>query len=349
LVEAASDLERFRSLRARLIENHMPSRLSLSWLVCALCCACDARVCADQQARTHALPQRLSQTGLFAQPGQQRLAAGVFAYTPEFALWSDGASKRRFIGIPQGSRIDSQDAESWSFPEGTKLWKEFSQGDVHLETRLLQKTGPGAADWAAAAYVWREDQSDADLAPYGALDVLGTAHDVPASGECFACHDGRPNRILGFSAVQLAPRSYDAPARLSEAASEALLSDAMTGLDIPGTPAERAALGYLHANCSHCHNQSASASAGSKCFNPNDSLSFELDFTLHAGELSSVGSTAAYRTALDEVIERGDPDASKVVKRMATRAGGLNQMPPLGTEQVDERGLSLIREWIHSL
>jgi hypothetical protein len=328
----------------------MRSNLRPWYLACALCCAsCDGRVCADQQARTQVLPPQLSETGLFADPGQQRLAVGVFAYTPEFALWSDGASKRRFIAIPEGSRIDSHDAEAWTVPEGTKLWKEFSLGDVHLETRLLQKTGPGPADWAAAAYVWRADQSDATLAPYGAIDVLGTAHDVPASGECFACHDGRPGRLLGFSAVQLAPRSYDTPERLSDAASEALLSDAMPRLDIPGTPAERAALGYLHANCSHCHNQSESARSSNKCFNPNDRLSFDLDFTLHAQELGSVASTAAYRTALGEVIEGGDPGASKVVALMSKRAGGLNQMPPLGTEQVDEAGLSLVREWIRSL
>jgi hypothetical protein len=328
----------------------MPSKLSLCWLACAFgCAACDTRVCTDQQARTRALPERLSQTGLFADLPQQRLAAGVFAYAPEFVLWSDGADKRRFIALPEGSRIDSHDAEAWSFPEGAKLWKEFSHGDLHLETRLLQKTGPGAGEWAAAAYIWRADQSDAELAPYGAVDVLGTAHDVPASGECFACHDGRPNRILGFSAVQLAPRSYEAPTRLSAAASAALLTEAMPALDIPGSPTERAALGYLHANCSHCHNQSDAARAGDKCFNPNPRLSFELDFTLHPQDLSSVAATAAYRTALGEVVERGDPGASRVVDLMSKRPGGLAQMPPLGTERVDERGLSLIREWIRAL
>jgi hypothetical protein len=328
----------------------MPSKLSLFGLACALlCAACDTRVCTDQQARTQALPPHLSETGLFADLRQERLAPGVFVYTPEYVLWSDGADKRRFIALPEGARIDNHDAETWTFPEGTKLWKEFSQNELHLETRLLQKTGPGAGDWAAAAYAWRADQADADLSPYGALDVLGTAHDVPASGECSACHEGRVNRVLGFSAVQLSPRSYDAPQGLSDAASDALLTQALTTLDIPGTPTERDALGYLHANCSHCHNQSDAAQSGSKCLNPNQSLSFELDFTLHAGELTAVADTAAYRTALDEVVERGDPGASRLVKLMSKRAGGLAQMPPLGTERVDERGLSLLREWIAGL
>ncbi|RYZ05602.1 MAG: hypothetical protein EOO73_19110 [Myxococcales bacterium] len=328
----------------------MSSNLRLWWLACAIgCAACDERVCADQEPRTHSLPAKLSQTGLFSDVASERLETGVFSYAPEFALWSDGASKRRFIALPHGSRIDSHDASDWAFPEGTKLWKEFSQGDEHLETRLLQKTGPGAGDWAAAAYVWRADQSDAELAPYGAVNVLATTHDVPASGECFGCHDGRPGRVLGFSAVQLAARSYDAPERLSDAAREALLSDPLPRLDVPGSARERAAIGYLHANCSHCHNQSTTALAGSKCFNPNDRLSFQLDFSLPTQELSSVESTPAYRTALGEVVERGNPDASKVVELMSKRSGGLNQMPPLGTDKVDERGLALIREWIGSL
>lgn len=328
----------------------MPAKLSLLGLACVYCCAsCDPRVCADQQTRAQALPSRLSQTGLFADIQQDRLEPGVFPYAPEFLLWSDGAEKRRFIAIPEGERIDSRDAETWIFPEGTKLWKEFSQGDVHLETRLLQKTGPGDGDWAAAAYVWRADQSDAELAPYGALDVLGTNHDVPASGECFACHDGRSSRILGFSAVQLAPRSYEAPVRLSDAASQALLAEPLPTLDLPGTAAERAALGYLHANCSHCHNQSEAARSKGKCFNPNRSLSFDLDFTLHAQDLNAVEDSGAYRTAIGKVIKRGDPDGSRVVALMGKRSGGLGQMPPLGTEHVDEKGLSIVREWIGSL
>jgi hypothetical protein len=303
----------------------------------------------DEEGRTRELPAHLSQTGLFADLPGDRLAKGVFTYSPEFVLWSDGAEKRRFIALPEGSHIDTSDAETWEFPEGTKLWKEFSRDERHLETRLLQKTGPGAGDWAAAAYIWRADQADADLAPYGALDVLGTKHDVPASGECFGCHSGRSNRILGFSAVQLSPRSYEESEQLSGAAERALLAEPMPTLDIPGTATERDALGYLHANCSHCHNQSDSARGDGKCFNPNQRLSFDLDFTLHVGELDSVEETAAYRTALGKVVDRGNPGASKVVQLMSKRDGGLAQMPPLGTETVDDHGLDLIRAWVRAL
>jgi hypothetical protein len=314
-----------------------------------LCLACDTRVCTDHAGGTSALPQRLSQTGLFDDLGRDRIAPRVLAYEPEFALWSDGADKRRWLLVPEGELIDSANPDDWRFPKGTKLWKEFSHDGLHLETRLLQKTGDGEADWVAAAYVWRQDQRDAELAPYGALDVLGTAHDVPASGECFGCHDGRPGKVLGFSAIQLAPRAVGEMPRLSDEAQRARLSEPLPVLEVPGSSQVRAALGYLHANCSHCHNQSASAKSAEKCFNPNRELGFELDFSLYAGQLGDVERTATYRTAIGEVVERGRPDASKVVRLMSSRAGGFAQMPPLGTELVDEPGVHAVSEWIGSL
>jgi hypothetical protein len=328
----------------------MSSKFSLRGLVGAmLCLACDPRVCADRANLAQAMAGRLSETGLFQDPGHERLGPGVFAYAPEFELWSDGADKRRWVFVPDGTQVDTSDVDNWRFPEGSKLWKEFSRDGVRLETRLLQKIGHGDADWAAAAYLWREDQSDAELTPYGALDVLGTTHDVPASGECFACHGGRSNGVLGFSAIQLAQRSEATSERLTEEARHALFVSALPTLDVPGTPTERAALGYLHANCSHCHNQSAAAKSAEKCVNPNQELGFDLDFTLHTDRLTSVSDTATYRTALGEVIERGSPDTSKLVQVMASRRGGLAQMPPLGSERVDQLGLRALRSWIGAL
>ncbi len=319
-----------------------------TWILTLSLLGCDARLCADAAERARPLPRRLSETGLFADIAGDRTAPRVFAYSPEYALWSDGAAKRRWIFVPDDLRVDSSDVESWRFPEGTKLWKEFSLDGVRVETRLLLKTGDGDADWAAGAYLWRRDHSDADLVPYGAVNALDTSHDVPATGECFACHAGRASGVLGFSAVQLGLRSYDSPERLSAAAARALLTDPLPTLDVPGTARERAALGYLHANCSHCHNQSRAAKASQKCLNPNEHLSFPLDFSLHPDALAPLTRAATYQTAIGTVIERGNPDRSKLVELMSHR-GGLEQMPPLGTERVDGEGLATIRAWIGAL
>jgi len=309
---------------------------------------CDARVCRDAAERSSVLPARLSETGLFEDLPSERLGSRVFSYAPEYALWSDGAEKRRWIFVPRGESIDTSDPENWRFPIGTKLWKEFSEYGVRVETRLLLRTGSGDRDWAAGAYLWRPDLGDAMLVPYGAIDALGTRHDVPATGECFACHAGRASGVLGFSAVQLAPRSYESPERISAAVLEELLSAPLGVLDVPGAPAERAALGYLHANCSHCHNQSAAAKSKDKCLNPNQHLSFALDFSLEAARSSDVEHTPARITAVGRVIEPGNPDTSKVVQLMAGR-GAFAQMPPLATERVDALGLATIRDWIGAL
>lgn len=313
------------------------------------CLACDPRVCRDTAGETHVLPERLSETGLFADVPTEELESRVQAYTPAFALWSDGAKKRRWIYVPKGERVDASDLDDWRFPEGTKFWKEFSRDGVRVETRLLQKIGPAEGDWSAVAYIWRPDQSDAERAPYGAVNALGTPHDVPAAGECWACHGGRRSRALGFSAIQLASPAPDQEPGLSQDAQATLLSRALpSDLEIPGTPVERAALGYLHANCSHCHNQSGAAADADKCLDPNTRLDFDLDFSLRTDELSSTAKTATYRTAIDKVVKPGKPDDSKLLDLVSAR-GAFRQMPPLGTDRVDPDAVRTLRDWIGSL
>ena len=296
-------------------------------------------------ARLQQLPQKLSETGLFA-PGQtDQLADGVRAFKPQFELWSDGAVKRRWLSLPAGQRIDTSDMDNWAFPVGTQLWKEFVVDGVRVETRLLRKTGSGSEDWSTLAYVWEPDGSDAVATPNGKTNAVGTAHDVPAAGECLACHGGRKSFVLGFSAVQLA---YDAPAEqldLQRLVAEQRVTRAPSAsLNVPGDSTAHAALGYLHANCGHCHNQDRPAAAASRCYDADN----ELDFWLKTGELGSVVRTAAYRSGRGVAFEPGDPDSSRMIELMSDR-GFLKQMPPLGTEQVDPRGLEAVRPWIAGL
>src|SRR4051812_905898 len=93
-------------------------------LACALsgCSGCASyRHCSPPSApQLAALPARLSETGLFAAGDAQALAPGVRAYAPAYPLWSDGASKRRWLSLPEGSRIDSSNMDDWVFPVGSK-------------------------------------------------------------------------------------------------------------------------------------------------------------------------------------------------------------------------------------
>src|SRR5262245_49773858 len=88
------------------------------------------------------LPQHLRDTGLYARATGDDLAGDVLPFTPQYALWSDGAEKRRWIRLPPGGRIDARDPDHWVFPVGTRLWKEFSLGR-RLETRMLERTRSG--------------------------------------------------------------------------------------------------------------------------------------------------------------------------------------------------------------
>lgn len=296
------------------------------------------------------LPGRLSETGLYTalDAEHETLAAGVLAYRPGFELWSDGATKRRWVLLPDGGVVDVSDADDWRFPTGTKLWKEFSRDGARVETRLLFKFGDGEADWAAAAYVWRADGSDADLAPDGATNARGTPHDVPAANRCMGCHGGRKSRVLGFSAVQLGSATGDGALSLSDLSASGKLSKAITAPVVPGNDAERAALGYLHANCSHCHNGVRPESDGPRCYDPRR----DIDMLLSVSRLGSVAETPAYETLVGGVVEPGDPDDSKLFELVSSRsegAPGKDQMPPLATESIDKEGVAILRAWIQAL
>ena len=104
-------------------------------------------------------PATLECTGLYANLAAKTLTPGVREYAPAYVLWSDGADKRRWIGLPAGSVIDASDPNEWVFPIGTRVWKEFSLQGQRVETRLWQKVT--AKFWVNAVYVWNQEQSAA--------------------------------------------------------------------------------------------------------------------------------------------------------------------------------------------
>lgn len=290
----------------------------------------------------------LSETGLYARGASGDLAEGVRPYAPRFELWADGADKRRFIALPAGTAIDASNVDDWTFPVGTKIWKEFSREGQLLETRLIEKRSDEYLGWYMRAFVWNAEGTDAEVTPDGALDVLGTTHDVPSKQDCRDCHFGRRDRVLGVSALQLADEGD--VATLSEWVDAEIVSPSIqVELPLPGDGVDRAALGYLHANCGHCHVEGGRA--------------WEMTgLQLHLGTdtLGSVEGTPAYVSAVGVEVQKdfgngvsvrivpGSPESSAVVRRMSTR-DEEEGMPNLGTEEVDDLGLELVRSWIERL
>src|SRR5690606_22772761 len=102
------------------------------------------------------------------------------------------AVKKRWMYLPPDEQIDTSDMDYWTYPVGTRLWKEFRRDGVRVETRLLYKyrAGVGPGSWRALAFAWNAEQTDALAALGGVDNALGTDHDVPAMVECLQCHGG---------------------------------------------------------------------------------------------------------------------------------------------------------------
>jgi hypothetical protein len=253
------------------------------------------------------------------------------------------------VRLPPGTSIDTSDMDHWVFPVGTQFFKEFSLGGVLLETRLVERYGDGPEDYWMGAFVWAADGSDAVLAPDGQNDINGTMHDAPKQKDCGLCHRGDVGRVLGFSAIQLS-RDTQPPA-MPELVAMGWLSDPPAdahGFPAPGDDATAAALGYLHANCGHCHNENGAAW-------PDTQMNLRLvvadrDAATSGIVQSIVGKNVTYWRggAITLRVDPGAPDMSAVVVRMSAR-GSDAQMPPIATEISDPSGIDTVRRWIQSL
>jgi len=288
-------------------------------------------------------PGLLSETALYTDIAAGTVAPYVRQFQPQYPLWSDAADKQRYAYLPSCEQVDTTDMDHWKFPVGTRFWKEFTVNGVRVETRLLHRWGPGKSNWLFAAYEWNDSQTEAVHVPNGVMNSHGTEHDIPTSIQCTTCHVKLDERVLGYSAFQLSHGgSGDTIATLS--AEGKLTVPAPLGFTVPGNAVDQAALGYLHANCGNCHNQGGA--------NVNLYMRLLVSNT-------TVQETDAYTSGVNVVtanwpcggcvrIAPGDAAASAIVMRMSVR-GNTDQMPPIGTEVVDDTGVQVVSDWVNSL
>ncbi len=133
-------------------------------------------------------------------------ATGLIPYSVNAELWSDGATKERFIAIPGDGKIEYETVTypqpapgsmpGWRFPDGTVLVKTFfletepgnPASKRRLETRLLARSSLRGTEeygdqvWNGYTYIWNDDQTDAELADAKGVDREFTIKDAkPAS------------------------------------------------------------------------------------------------------------------------------------------------------------------------
>src|SRR5450432_897047 len=63
-------------------------------------------------------PATLFDTGLCLDHACTQISPDAYEYTPQFPLWADSATKRRWIYLPAGMQIDTNDMDHWVFPVG---------------------------------------------------------------------------------------------------------------------------------------------------------------------------------------------------------------------------------------
>jgi hypothetical protein len=307
-------------------------------------------------------PAKLSETGLFTArgtaPGELVLAEGVRAFEPKYKLWSDGADKKRYVYLPPGAKIDTTDADHWVLPPGTKLWKSFIMGERLVETRLIEFTPAGGNAVRYATYYWTmADSTDADLVPYEEQyrNAGMTTHDIPNGPTCERCHNTLKDHALGFGAFQL-NHSTPGSVTLQQLLDEELLTVPIpTTNGLAGEPQlTQDALGYLHANCGNCHNDSPGIPVENV---PEPQMFLRLSVADQSLEQTDTWLTAINRATtasadlgLDyRILGGGALEESAIYHRMGLRMSEGDQMPPIGSEIVDMEGRELIGTWIDSL
>jgi uncharacterized repeat protein (TIGR03806 family) len=328
---------------------------------------------------TEKFPTKLSETGLFTSTKDMKPAPGLIPYDVASELYSDGASKERYLAIPGDGKIAFDAVEypqpspgaprGWRFPDGTVAVKTFfldtPKGKRRLETRLLhyEQLGGneevGDAYWRGYTYVWNEEQTDAFLLKAEGLDRKVTSKDekgmarehnwrFPSRTECTLCHTTPAKYVLGLNTHQL-NRDFNGENQLKAWEAMGLFTKPLPEppeklpklVDPYDTkqPLNLRARSYLHANCAHCHIKWGGGNA-----------EFQLLFTLKPADLKVIDVPPAHG-AFDikeaKLLKPGKPEASLIAHRM--RLTGLGRMPHVGSRVVDKKGAELIEKWIKGM
>jgi uncharacterized repeat protein (TIGR03806 family) len=311
------------------------------------------------------VPMQLSETGIFTNTANLTPASGFVEYGINVPFWSDGATKRRWIAVPNSQRITFSSTDAWTFPVGTVIVKQFdmnlTDGDPssarRLETRLLVRESTG---WSGFVYKWNQAETDAALLPGGASETLtintssGTRtqqYDYPSRADCLQCHTTAAGSILGVRTRQMnrdfaMPDATDNQLRAFNhvnyfttnigAETQYAAYPDLTNTSI--AVAQRART-YLEVNCAQCHRPSGPTGVAL------DLRVDTADAQMNAIEVNPQTSTLGITNA--RIIARGAKERSVLWERMRRLDG--NRMPPLASHRADDAGVALVGAWIDSL
>jgi uncharacterized repeat protein (TIGR03806 family) len=312
-------------------------------------------------------PKLLSEFGFFADPKAQKPAEGVVPFAINTPLFSDKALKYRFVYVPEGEAAHYVADEAFEFPVGTALIKTFAfpadfreqDKDIRLiETRVLLRHSDG---WQAWAYLWNEDESDAELKIAGArvpIDTidedgspLSISYSVPNKNQCKGCH------AVSEEITPLGPKARNLNGDLAYEGGVAnqltywiehgMLEGAPSPSNVVSVPDWRdenadldaRARAWLDVNCAHCHRREGPAG------NSGLFLTWGEKDRTALGVLKRPVAAGRGSGGREFDIKPGDPDGSILIHRVESTEPGV-MMPELGRSLADPEAVALLREWI---
>lgn len=295
----------------------------------------------------------------------------VIPYEPASSLFTDYASKKRFIWMPEGvSATYVADNKILDFPIGTVLIKTFYYTTIQpanttqiIETRLMIRHETG---WKFYEYLWNDEQTDADLVTGPDFvngssktitfkkpnnEIITTNYRIPSDAECLACH--KINEIP--TPIGVKPQNLNHNFTFSGGSKNILLKLKEQGYlnsypnSIVSTvdyhdasqPLDLRVRSYIDANCAHCHQDEA------RCYYRPVRFPFS-----QTNVDSNIGiclvADEPISPTLTKVVAPGNFSKSVLHYRISTNDES-ERMPLLGRTIIHDEGIALIEEWISGL
>jgi Glucose / Sorbosone dehydrogenase len=328
---------------------------------------------ADQPSQP--FPTRLSQTGLFDSVADHKPHAAALRFEVSAPQWADGATLEHFAALTGLERVEQKPqlnaGGTWTLPNGSALVQTLALvpiGDSgkparqRVETRVLLRQ---QGEWTGYSYRWNAEQTDADLVPsagssqeFEVPDAAGPngrrdqVWRFPSRSECMVCHSRAAGFILGFTPLEL-DRDVDyggiVDNQLRSLEHIGIFEGTLParGKDRPRlvnpydekAPRDARVRSYLHVNCSTCH---VSEGGG------NSNMELSLTTPRDAMRLiNALPEHARFDIPDARVVAPGSSERSVLYHRISRR--GTDQMPPLGSTEVDRTAVKLIGDWIREL